>query len=134
MKKIFFTLVLALGFGSTIDAQTVISNEKMTQDGINVTVSFDIDTDVKGLPSRRKEVITPYLYNGKDTLFFDRVEVYGKGRFKRERQINAINGDKEWGLEENQTLKGDVYLSLSLESSLSVNLHSIKEQCVFSVI
>ena len=109
MKKIFFTLVLALGFGSTIDAQTVISNEKMTQDGINVTVSFDIDTDVKGLPSRRKEVITPYLYNGKDTLYFDKVEVYGKGRFKRERQINAINGDKEWELEENQTLKGDVY-------------------------
>lgn len=109
MKKIFVTLVLALGFSSFINAQTVISNEKVTQDGTNVTVSFDLDTDVKGLPSRRKEVITPYIYNGKDTLFFDRVEVYGKGRFKRERQVNAINGDKEWELGENQMLKGTVY-------------------------
>ena len=109
MKKIFVALVLALGFGSAMDAQTVISNEKMTHDGTNVTVSFDLDTDVKGLPSRRKEVITPYIYNEKDTLFFDRVEVYGKGRFKRERQINAINGDKDWELGENQTLKGTVY-------------------------
>lgn len=109
MKKIFVTLALALGFSSAIEAQTMISNEKMTHDGTNVTVSFEIDTDVKGLPSRRKEVITPYIYNGNDTLFFDKVEVYGKGRFKRERQVNAINGDKDWELGENQTLKGDVY-------------------------
>lgn len=109
MKKMFVALVLALGFGFTVDAQTVISNEKMTQDGTNVTVSFELDTDVKGLPSRRKEVITPYIYNGKDTLFFDKVEVYGKGRFKRERQVNALNGDKDWDLGENQTLKGTVY-------------------------
>lgn len=109
MKKIFVGLALAFGFSAAMDAQTVISNEKMTQDGTNVTVSFEIDTDVKGLPSRRKEVVTPYIYNDKDTLFFDSVEVYGKGRFKRERQINAINGDKDWELGENQTLKGSVY-------------------------
>ena len=109
MKKIFVALVLALGFSSSMDAQAVINNEKMTHDGTDVTVSFDVDTDVKGLPSRRKEVISPYIYNGKDTLFFDRLEVYGKGRFKRERQINAINGDKDWELGENQTLKGTVH-------------------------
>ena len=78
MKKIFFTLVLALGFGSTIDAQTVISNEKMTQDGINVTVSFDIDTDVKGLPSRRKEVITPYLRKTDDGYDMGLIKEDGK--------------------------------------------------------
>ena len=109
MKKIFIAIALVSGFNTLMDAQTVISNEKMTQDGTNVTVSFDLDTDVKGLPSQRKEVVTPYIYNGKDTLFFDKVEVYGKGRFKRERQVNAINGDKDWELGENQTLKGDVY-------------------------
>ena len=98
-------------FGVSIvsDAQTVISNESMTHDGKTVTVSFDIDTDVKGIPSRRKEVIMPYIYNGKDTLWLDVVEVYGKGRFKRERQVNAIAGDKDWELADNQTLKGDIY-------------------------
>ena len=109
MKKIFVAAVLALGFGSALEAQTVISNEKMTHDEVNVTVSFDVDTDAKGLPSRRKEVITPYIYNQKDTLFFDSIEVYGKGRFKRERQVNAINGDKDWELGEHQTLKGTIY-------------------------
>ena len=62
MKKIFIAIALVFGFSTLADAQTVISNEKMTQDGTNVTVSFDLDTDVKGLPSQRKEVVTPYIY------------------------------------------------------------------------
>ena len=109
MKKIFATAVLVLGMGMMAEAQTVISNESMTHDGTDVTVSFDVDTDVRDLPSNRKEVIMPYIYNGKDTLWFDVMEVYGKGRYKRERQVNHINGDKDWELGENQMLKGDVY-------------------------
>ena len=98
-------------FGAVLlsDAQTVISNESLTHDGTNVTVTFDIDTDVKDLPSNRKEVIMPYIYNGKDTIYMDVVEIYGKGRYKRERQVNAIEGDKDWELGDNQTLKGEVY-------------------------
>lgn len=109
MKRIFATVLLVIGIVGLLDAQTVISNESMTHDGTDVTVSFDVDTDVKGLPSNRKEVIMPYIYNGADTVFLDIVEVYGKGRYKRERQVNHINGDKDWELGENQTLKGDVY-------------------------
>lgn len=77
MKK-FFVIALMILAGSTLDAQTIISNESLTHDGTDVTVSFDIDTDVKGIPSRRKEVIIPYIYNGKDTVYLDVVEVYGK--------------------------------------------------------
>lgn len=51
----------------------------------------------------------PYIYNGKDTLWTDVIEIYGKGRFKRERQINHINGDKDWELGENQFMKGQIY-------------------------
>ena len=51
----------------------------------------------------------PYIYNGKDTLYMDVMEVYGKGRYKRERQVNHINGDKTWELGENQVMKGEVY-------------------------
>ena len=109
MKKISAIAIMILGFGYFAGAQTVIKNEILTKDSDNVTVSFDIETDVKGLPSRRKEIISPYLYNGKDTVFFDKVEVYGKGRFKRERQVNAIKGDRDWALGENQTLKGGTY-------------------------
>ena len=109
MKKLLVVVAMIFGVSIVSDAQTVISNDSMTHDGKTVTVSFDIDTDVKGIPSRRKEVIMPYIYNGKDTLWLDVVEVYGKGRFKRERQVNAIAGDKDWELADNQTLKGDIY-------------------------
>ena len=109
MKKILTIVIAVLGSGCLAGAQTIIKNEKLTKDSDNVTVSFDVETDVKGLPSRRKEIISPYLYSGKDTVFFDKLEVYGKGRFKRERQVNAIKGDRDWALGENQTLKGGTY-------------------------
>ena len=107
MKKVFAAVVLMLGIAAVTDAQTVIRNESMTHDTDSVTVMLEIDTDQTNLPSQRKEVIMPYVYNGKDTLFLDVIEVYGKGRFKRERQVNAINGDKDWELGENQMLKNE---------------------------
>ena len=105
MKKIFTAFVIIYGFLSNADAQTPISNEKIFHDGKNVTVTFDLDTDNPDIPSRHKEVILPYLYNGKDTLYLDAMEIYGKGRYKRERQENAIGGDRKWELSDNQTLK-----------------------------
>ena len=62
MKKILTIVIAVLGSGCFAGAQTVIKNEKLTKDADKVTVSFDIETDVKGLPSRRKEIISPYLY------------------------------------------------------------------------
>ena len=105
MKKLFAIMSLALGFGTLANAQTLIENEKMTRDSEMVTVTFDLNTDKTDLPAQRKEVILPYIYNEKDTLFLDVVEVYGKGRYKRERQVNAINGDKDWELGDNQTFR-----------------------------
>lgn len=109
MKKVLLTIMFVFGAGFMMSAQTVITNESMAHDGAEVTVSFDVDTDVRNLPSKRKEVIMPYIYNGKDTLYLDVMEVYGKGRYKRERQVNHIEGDKDWELGENQYMKGDIY-------------------------
>lgn len=105
MKKFFAVMVIVLGTGMLADAQTVIGNEKMFHDTDSVTVTFDLDTDNTDLPVRRKEVILPYIYNEKDTLYLDVVEVYGRGRYKRERQVNAVNGDRDWELGENQVMK-----------------------------
>ena len=105
MKKVVAIISSAMAFCTMMNAQTVIANENMTQDGKLVTVSFEVDTDNTDIPHQRKEVILPYIYNAKDTLYLDVVEVYGKGRFKRERQENALNGDKGWTLAEGQVLK-----------------------------
>ena len=106
MKKLFTIVFLGLMLCESANAQSKISNQEMTHDGKVVTVAFDIDTDVKGIPSRRKEVIKPFIYGDKDTVWLDEVMVYGRGRYMREKQVNHINGDKDWELGENQTLKG----------------------------
>ena len=101
------TAVLIFGCILMAEAQTEILNQKMSQEGKKVTVTFDLNTDKTAIPHQRKEVILPYIYNGKDTLYLEVVEVYGKGRFKRERQENALKGDMNWKLSEKQILKNE---------------------------
>ena len=109
MKKIMATAALVLGFSGMLGAQSKITNDKIEQSGDNVVVTFEVQTEDNSIPQNRKEVIIPYLYNGKDTLYLDPLEVYGKNRFKRERQEYHIAGDKDWELGENQILKGEAY-------------------------
>lgn len=109
MKKMIIVFVLALGFSAAAAAQSKISNDRIERDGDNVVVTFNVQTEDNSIPRNRKEVILPYLYNDKDTLYLDPLEVYGKNRYKREKQEYHIAGDKDWDLGENQILKGDVY-------------------------
>lgn len=109
MKKSIIISALVLMFSSALNAQSVISSESLVEDGERIIVSFEVHTDENGIPAKRKEVIMPYVYNSKDTIWLETLEVYGKGRFKRERQENHIAGDVDWGLSENQILKGDTY-------------------------
>lgn len=109
MKKMIMTIVLAAGFIMNLNAQSRITNDRIEQNGDYVVVTFDVATEDNSIPKNRKEVILPYLYNGKDTLYLDPLEVYGKNRFKRERQEYHIAGDKDWELGENQIMKGEVY-------------------------
>ena len=107
MKKYILIAAAVFGLFQAASAQTKISNESLKKDGSQMSVSFDVDTDVKGLPARRKEILMPYIFNGTDTVWLETLEVYGKGRYKREKQVNHIAGDKKWELEDNQILKSD---------------------------
>ena len=109
MKKTMFIMALVLGSVMTLGAQSKITDDKLEQNGDFVLVTFDVETEDNSIPQNRKEVILPYLYNGKDTLYLDPLEVYGKNRFKRERQEYHIAGDKDWELGENQIMKGETY-------------------------
>ena len=108
MKRIITTIAIFFCFCTLVGAQTDITRETLVAEGDSVKVSFSVDSE-RGVPKRRKEVIMPYIYNGRDTLFFDVLEVYGKGRFKRERQEKHIAGDRDWELADNQILRGSVY-------------------------
>lgn len=107
MKKLFVIVMMVLGAAGMTDAQTLISKESINHDADSVTVSFEVDTDKTEISTRYKEVILPFIYNDRDTLFLDVIEVYGKGRFNRERQVNAINGDKHWELGKNQMMRNE---------------------------
>lgn len=109
MKKMMMIMMLTFGFAAAASAQSRITNDKIERDGDYVVVTFDVATEDNSIPRNRKEVLLPYLYNGKDTLFLDPLEVYGKNRFKRERQEYHIDGDKDWELGENQIMKGETY-------------------------
>lgn len=109
MKKSIIFSVIMLAFAAAVNAQTVISSQSLVEDGESVVVSFEVETDVKSIPANRKEIIMPFIYNAKDTLWLETLEVYGKGRYKREMQESRLAGDKDWQLDEKQVIKGDVY-------------------------
>ena len=109
MKKTITIFLMAFGLAAVSAAQSKITDNALTQDGQNAIVTFKVNTDDNSIPSKRKEVIMPYIYNGKDTVWLETLEVYGKGRYKREKQENFLAGDKDWDLQDGQTLKGEVY-------------------------
>lgn len=109
MKKAISLALAIFGMGVIAGAQSRITDQNLVHDGKDAIVTFKIETDDNSIPSKRKEVIMPYIYNGKDTVWLETVEVYGKNRYKREKQENHLNGNKGWDLEEGQVIKGDVY-------------------------
>lgn len=112
MKRIIISAIAVLCFAALATAQTRIFNESISHDKDYVTVSFKVDAD-KGVPQRYKEVIMPYIYNGSDTLWFGTMEVFGKGRYMRERQERYLAGERRWELGENQMLADGTYTYVS---------------------
>lgn len=109
MKRAILTTAAFLATSIGLQAQSKIENQLLQYNDTRAIVTFDLQTENNNIPSNRKEVIKPYLYNGKDTVWLDAVEVYGKNRIKRERQENALKGERGWELNENQTVKGITY-------------------------
>ena len=100
-------IMTALFAGSlSLSGQSLIKDQKVERDGRTVNVSFTVDSEGRKLPSRYKEVIMPFLYSGKDTVFLEPVEIYGKARYKRERQWQTLEGDRDWTLGENAAIRG----------------------------
>lgn len=109
MKKAIITAIAVFGMGMIAAAQSRITNQTVVHDGKDAIVTFSIETDDNSIPSNRKEIIMPYIYNGKDTVWLETVEVYGKNRYRREKQENHLDGNKGWDLQEGQIHKGEVY-------------------------
>lgn len=96
MKKAIIFILTVFGMSMIAGAQSKIVNESLSHDGRTAIVTFDIESGENNIPSNRKEVIMPYIYNGKDTVWLETVEIYGKNRLKREAQEAYLAKDPTW--------------------------------------
>lgn len=107
MKRYIVTLLALLpcvAFAQVnYDAKRVVYNKQ------NVEVTFDVTSGEQTLKNNTKMVLTPFLHKGADTLWLDSFEVFGSVKYKRERQEQALNGNKGWTLSSNQIMEGDSY-------------------------
>ncbi len=118
-------------------AQADLANGSVKRVKRNVEVRFDISTASKSLKNRYKMVLTPYLYRGTDTAWLQEVEIYGRIRYRRERQEAALGGNKDWKLLPNQILEGDTlaylatvpYAKWMRKASLGVNRRMVGCAC-----
>ena len=108
MKQLV-TYLLLLSAPAVLRAQVDIENESVKRNRRTVEVKFDIATTPKTLKNRYKLVLMPYLYHGSDTAWLPRSEVYGKIRYKRERQERALKGDRNWRLSSGRFMEGGGY-------------------------
>ena len=105
MKKTA-SLLFILALPLSLTAQVDIVGESVKRVKGSVEVAFDIRT-TKTLKKRYKMVLTPYLYNGADTAWLPRTEIYGKIRYKRERQEQELAGNRTWRLGSKQIMDGE---------------------------
>lgn len=106
MKKIA-TFIFLLILPVFLSAQMEITCKSVERVKQNVEIRFEARTTSKTLKKCYKLVLSPYLYHKSDTLWLQETAVYGKIRYKRERQEAALNGNKEWTLPAGQVMEGD---------------------------
>lgn len=101
---ILFTLLPCVVFAQVnYDSKRVVYNKQ------NVEVAFDVTSGEETVKNNTKMVLTPFLHNGADTLWLDSFEIFGSVKYKRERQEQALNGNKGWTLSSNQIMEGEDY-------------------------
>ena len=110
MKEGLTLLLLTAAGPLSLFAQNIdIAEESVRRNKRDVEVRFELETTPKTLKNRYKTEVTPYLYAGTDTLRLPPVEVFGKIRYKRERQEQALAGNPRWALSSRQTMEGTPY-------------------------
>ena len=92
-----------------LSAQVDYKSKRVAYNKQNVEVSFDAVSGKKTLKNHSKMILTPFLHKNNDTLKLGTFEVYGSIKYKRERQEQALNGNKKWALGSNQIMEGESY-------------------------
>lgn len=92
-----------------VSAQVDYKSKRVAYNKQNVEVTFDVTSGKKTLKNHSKMILTPFLHKNNDTLKLGSFEVYGSIKYKRERQEQALKGNKKWALASNQVMEGEGY-------------------------
>lgn len=104
MNRLTIAAVMGLAYACPVFSQSAITNYGMVREGRNVRVEFDVNA--QATEKNRREILMPYLYSGKDTVWLPAVEVFGRQAYKRARQEQALAGNGTWSLSDRQTVSG----------------------------
>ena len=103
-KRYIIGMLAALAIAGSAEAQVRAEQVEVKKEGRTVAVGFEVPGAPEDMRSRQKMVLRPYLYEGQDTLWLPAAQLYGKIRYKRERQEAALAGDREWTLGERDAM------------------------------
>ena len=103
-KRYIIGMLAALAIAGSAEAQVRAEQVEVKKEGRTVAVGFEVPGVPEDMRSRQKMVLRPYLYEGQDTLWLPAAQLYGKIRYKRERQEAALAGDREWTLGERDAM------------------------------
>ena len=92
-----------------LSAQVEYKSKQVAYNKQKVEVSFDFTSGKKSVKNNSKMILTPFLHKGNDTLKLGSFEVFGSIKYKRERQEQALDGNKRWALASNQIMEGEGY-------------------------
>ena len=103
-KRYIIGMLAALAIAGSAEAQVRAEQVEVKKEVLTVAVGFEVHGAPEDMRSRQKMVLRPYLYEGQDTLWLPAAQLYGKIRYKRERQEAALAGDREWTLGERDAM------------------------------
>ena len=92
-----------------LSAQVEYKSKQVAYNKQSVDVTFDVTSGKKSVKNNSKMILTPFLHKGTDTLRLGSFEIYGSIKYKRERQEQALDGNKKWTLSANQIKEGEGY-------------------------
>ena len=103
-KRYIIGMLAALAIAGSAEAQVNAERVTVKKSGRQVELGFEVPGAPEDMRSRQKMVLQPYLYEGRDTLWLPEAQIYGKIRYKRERQEEALAGNREWTLGERDAM------------------------------
>lgn len=97
MKKILFLLsmILSIPTFAKPEGDLKIHDVRLEKQNENLIVNFTVDIPRDLVKSKYKQILIPTLYNGQNQMELSTIEIIGKNKLRREKQVRLLAGNPE---------------------------------------